>query len=182
MDPYLLLKLVHVVAACLWVGGVATLAVLVALTDRKGDDAATLGALSLLGLAGRHVFSRASHATLGTGLVLAWLGGWGLAPWVVLSALLAAANMVYVKRVLAPSAGRIMATRAQGDLAGAAALARRHLRRIGTNLCGKLAVASSMVLKPALADPLMLVPAALLLLGLALHLQAPARVLSAQPA
>lgn len=182
MDPYLLLKLVHVVAACLWLGGVTVLALLVAITDRKGDDAATLGTLALLGLAGRHVFSRVSHLTLGTGLVLAWLGGWGLAPWVVLSALLAALNMAYLKRVLGPGGGRIMATRAKGDLAGAAVLARLQLRRIGTDLCGKLATVALMVLKPGLADPLVLVPAALLLLGAALHFHAPARGPAAQPA
>lgn len=180
MDLILLLKLVHVVTASLWLGGVAILALLVLLTDRKGDDAATLGALSLMGLAGRYVFSRVSHLTLGTGLVLAWLAGWGFAPWVVLSALLAGAGMAYVKRVLGPGAGGIVAARGQGDLAGAAALARRQLRRIGTDLCLKLAIVALMVLKPGLMDPLMLLPAALLSLGAALHLHAPARAPAAQ--
>ena len=182
MDLLLLLKLVHVVAACLWVGGSATLALLVLLTDRKGDDAAPLGTLSLMGLAGRHVFSRVSHVTLGPGVILAWLGGWGLAPWVVLSVVVAGANMAYLKRVLAPGAGRIMAARGQGDLAGAAALARRQLRRIGTNLSTKATIVVLMVLKPGLMDPLMLLPAALLCLGAALHFHVPSRTPAAQPA
>ena len=182
MDPYLLLKLVHVLAATLWTGGVGALALLVLLTDLRRDDAATLKALALLGLAGRHVFSRASHATLGTGVLLAWLGGWGLAPWVVLSVLLAALNVAYLRTVLAPSGARIVALRVGGDLVGAAVLARRQLRRVGTNLCGKLAIIALMILKPGLVDPLLLVPVALLLLGAALHVTAPSRAPALQPA
>ena len=175
MDPYLLLKLAHVVAALLWVGGVAILALLVIVVDRKGDDAATLGALALLGLAGRHVFGRAMAATLGSGLVLAWLGGWALSPWVVLSALLAVASVLYVKRVMAPASGAIMARRAGGDIPGAAALARRQLRRIGTDLSLKAAIIALMILKPGLPEPLLLVPAAFLSLGAVLHLSLTAR-------
>lgn len=182
MDLVLLLKLAHVVAALLWVGGVAILALLVVLTDRRGDDAATLGTLGLLGLAGRHVFARAMPATLLTGAVLAWLGGWGASPWVLLSAALAGANFAYLKLAMAPATGRILAARGAGDLAGAATLARAQLRRIGADLCLKTAIVVLMVLKPGWADPLLALPAAALLAGLALHLSATARAPAAQPA
>lgn len=182
MDLYLLFKLVHVVAACLWLGGVAILALLVLLVDLRRDDAATLGALSLLGLAGRHVFSRVAPLTLATGAALAWIGGWGLAPWVVLSAVLAALNHLYLKRIVFPGSAAIAARRAGGDIAGAAILARRQLRRMGADISVKLAIVGLMAMKPGLADPLLLAPAAFLLAAAALHLRAPTAVPTAQPA
>lgn len=182
MDLYLLIELAHVVAALLWVGGIAVLTLLVILMDRKGDDEATIGTLALMGFAGRHVFGRAMHATLGSGLVLAWLGGWGPEPWVILSAILAAAGVIYVKRVMSPAAGAIMARRAGGDLRGAAILARRQLRRIGTDLSLKAAVISLMVLKPGLADAHLLVPGGFIAVGTVLHLTLSARHPAPQPA
>ena len=182
MDLLLLLKLVHVAAALVWVGGLATLSLLVVLTDRKGDDAATLGALALLGLAGRIAFSRVAPLTLGTGLLLAWLAGWGLAPWVVLSATLALAGHLYLKRVVFPGGAAVAARRAGGDVAGAAVLARRQLRRLGADLAIKFAIVAVMVLKPGLGDPFLLVPAAILALGAALHLRTPDALRAPQPA
>lgn len=182
MDLYLLLKLVHVVAACLWLGGVTILALLVLVVDLRRNDAATLGALSLLGLAGPQVFARVAPLTLATGAVLAWMGGWGLAPWLVLSVALAGFNQLYLTRVLFPAGGAVAARRAGGDHAGAAILARRQLRRLGADASIKLAILALMAMKPGLADPLLLVPVAILLGGVALHLRAPSVATAAQPA
>lgn len=182
MDLVLLLKLVHVASALVWVGGVAILATLVVLTDRKGDDAATLGAMGLMGLAGQKVFSRAAPLTLGTGLLLAWLGGWGFAPWVVLSAALAAAGHLYLKAVIFPGGAAVRAAAVAGQTSLAASLARRQLRRLGADLSIKAAIIATMVLKPGLAPVDLLVPALLLALAAGLHLRTLALAPTAQPA
>lgn len=184
MDPYLLLKFVHVVGAILWVGGASILTLLVVLLDRRGDDAATLTGVSYVALLGNRVFLPLSLLVILTGLGLAWLGGWGFAAWTVLATGIVVATAVLGGAVLGPTTEKaVKVWREEGDLAQALGLGRRVLRLVKADLGGQFAIIALMVLKPGWTDPMLLVPAAILLGGVALGLLAGrARPAAAQPA
>lgn len=183
MDLYLLLKLVHILGAIVWVGGASVLTLLVMLLDRKGDDLATLTSLDYIGTLGSRVFAPVGLLTILTGLTLGWLGGWGFAAWTVLAALTVACTFLLGALVLGPASERtVRIWKQEGDLAAAMALGRRALRLTKLDLGAQFAIIALMVLKPGWTDPLLIVPAAILGLGvLAYALGAPRRPV-AQPA
>jgi hypothetical protein len=118
-----------------------------------------------------------------TGLVLAWLGGYGFAAWTVLAVLIVAVTFTLGAAVLGPTCERTVKLWAEtGDTAAAIGLGRRVLRLVKLDLGGQFAIIALMVLKPGWTDPLLLVPAALLALGGLLYaLDGSARA-DAQPA
>ncbi|TNC68514.1 DUF2269 family protein [Rubellimicrobium roseum] len=184
MDPYLLLKLVHVVGAILWVGGASIMTLLVLLLDRRGDDAATMTGVSYVALLGNRVFLPLSLLVILTGLGLAWLGGWGFAAWTVLATAVVVATAALGGAVLGPTTERaVKVWRDEGDMAQAIALGRRVLRLVKVDLGGQFAIIALMVLKPGWTDPALLVPVAFLGCGVALGLMpGRARASAAQPA
>jgi uncharacterized membrane protein len=181
MDLFLLLKLVHVLLAILWVGGAAVLTFVIMVVDRDRNDEATLSAVSHMALAGQRIFGPGSMLTILTGLALAWMGGYGFAAWTVLSAAIVAVTTTLGLTVLGPTSGKCVALWKQGDTAGAARLGRKVMHVVKADLLAQFAIIALMVLKPGWTDPLLLVPAALVALALALGLRAPAPV-AAQPA
>jgi uncharacterized membrane protein len=184
METLLLLKLVHVVGAILWVGGASILTLLVLILDRRGDDAATMTGVSYVALLGNRVFAPLGLLVIATGLLLAWLAGWGLAAWTVLATVIVAATFLLGALVLGPSCERAVRTwEATGDATGSIPLGRRVLRLVKLDLGGQFAIISLMVLKPGWSDPLLLVPAAILVVGaLAFWRGAPPSTPAAQPA
>lgn len=168
MDLYLLLKLVHILGAILWVGGATIMAILALILDRRGDEAALLGAMDSFGLLGNRVFLPLSLLVIATGLVMAWLGGWGFAAWTVLAFVTVVCTAVLGATVLGPTLERAIALRKAGDEAGAVALGRWTLRLVKLDLGGQFAIIALMVVKPGWADPALLVPAAILALGVLL--------------
>jgi uncharacterized membrane protein len=183
MDLYLLLKLVHILGAIVWVGGASVMTLLVMLLDRKGDDEATLTAVDYLGTLGNRVFAPIGMLTILTGLTLAWLGSWGLAAWTVLAAITVTCTFLLGALVLGPVSGRMVKVwKEEADAAAAMALGRRALRLIKLDLGAQFAIITLMVVKPGWTDPLLVVPAAILGLGiLAYALGAPQRP-ATQPA
>lgn len=182
MDLYLLLKFVHVMGAILWVGGAAILTLLVAILDRRGDDAATMTGVSYVALLGNRVFAPVGLVVILTGLVLAWLGGYGFSAWTVLAVVIVAGTFTMGAAVLGPTCERAVKTWAEAGDAAAIALGRRVLRLVKLDLGGQFAIIALMVLKPGWTDPLLVVPAAILALGgLAYALHGSARA-DAQPA
>lgn len=183
MDLYLLLKLVHVMGAIVWVGGASILTLLCAVLDRRGDDQATLTGVSYVALLGNRVFAPMGLGVILSGLVLAWLGGYGVAAWTVLAVAVVACTFALGALVLGPTCERTVTLWAEtGDTAAAIGSGRRVLRLVKLDLGGQFAIIALMVLKPGWTDPLLLVPAAILALGglaYAMHGSAPA---DAQPA
>jgi uncharacterized membrane protein len=183
MDLYLLLKLVHVVGAIVWVGGASILTLLCVILDRRGDDQATLTGVSHVATIGNRVFAPVGLGVILTGLVLAWLGGYGFAAWTVLAVLIVVCTFTLGAFVLGPTCERTVKLWAEtGDTAAAIGSGRRVLRLVKLDLGGQFAIIALMVLKPGWTDPLLLVPASILLLGgLAYALDGSARA-DAQPA
>lgn len=179
----LLLKFAHVMGAILWVGGASILTLLCVILDRRGDDQATLTGVSYVALLGNRVFAPLGMATILSGLLLAWLAGYGFAAWTVLAAVIVVCTFLLGALVLGPACERAIALwKETGDASQAIAMARRVLRLVKLDLGGQFAIIALMVLKPGWVDALLLVPAAILALGaLAYHRDAPAQGM-AQPA
>ncbi|WP_210527079.1 DUF2269 family protein [Rubellimicrobium arenae] len=183
MDPYLLLKFAHVMAAIFWVGGASILTLLVLILDRRGDDAATMTGVSYVALLGNRVFAPLGLFTIVTGLAAAWLGSWGFAAWTILAAMIVACTFVLGALFLGPTCERAVKSHQEsGDAAASMVHGRRVLRLVKLDLAGQFAIISLMVLKPSWTDLHLLVPAALLLLGGLAVLRAPGRPVAAQPA
>ncbi len=166
MELLLLLKLAHVVGAILWVGGASILTLLVVILDRRGDDAATMAGVSHVALLGNRVFAPLGLLVIASGLLLAWLAGWGFAAWTVLATAIVVGTFLLGALVLGPSCERAVRTwEATGDAAGAVVLGRQVLRLVKLDLGAQFAIIGLMVLKPGWTDPLLLVPALLLAAG-----------------
>lgn len=166
MDLYLILKLLHVVAAILWVGGASIMTLLVIVLERRGDDEATLGTTAHLSLLGNRVFLPLSLFVIATGLPMAWLGGWGLQAWTVLATLIVVLTAGLGGAVLGPTLDRaVHEWKVEGDTPKAIATGRRLLRLVKLDLGAQFAIISLMVLKPGWTDPALAVPAACVALG-----------------
>jgi uncharacterized membrane protein len=179
----LLLKFVHVMGAVVWVGGATVMTLLCFILDRRRDDVATMTCISYLGTLGNGVFAPLGMGTILTGLLLAWLGGYGFAAWTVLAAVIVVCTFLLGALVLGPASGQVVASwKETGDAAASMAKARQVLRLVKLDLGGQFAIIALMVLKPGWVDVLLLVPVAILALGaLAYYRGAPAQA-EAQPA
>jgi uncharacterized membrane protein len=183
VELYLLLKLVHVVGAIVWVGGASILTLLVVILDRRGDDRATLTGLSYVALLGNKVFAPTGLAVILLGLLLAWMGGHGLAAWTILSAVIVSCTFVLGATVLGPSSERtVRIWEDTGDAALSIGLGRQVLRLVKLDLAGQFTIIALMVLKPGWADPLLAVPALILALGAAAWFRGAPAPAQAQPA
>jgi uncharacterized membrane protein len=168
MDPYLLLKFVHVVGAILWVGGATIMTILALILDRRPDGRDLITAINFFALLGNRVFLPLSLLVIVTGLTLAWLGSWGFAAWTVLAAVVVVGTTVLGAAVLGPAVDRAQRLSAEGDVAGALSLGRKVLRLVKIDLGGQFGIIALMVLKPGWSDPMLLVPVAILATGVAL--------------
>ena len=110
MDPYLILKFVHVAMAILWVGGASILTLLVVILLSRGDDEATMTGVSYVALLGNRVFAPVGLATIASGLTLGWLGGWFWPAWTVLAIAIVACTFVLGAAVLGPTCERSVTT------------------------------------------------------------------------
>lgn len=174
MDFYATLKLLHVAAAILWVGGASVLTLLLAILLRRGDDEATMDGLSFMALMGGRVFAPVGLAAILSGLVLGWAGGWFWAAWTVLALGLVAGTFTLGATVLGPSTERAAQLRKERDLPAAMALCRRALRFAAIDLGAQWAIIALMVMKPGWADLSLALPAALILAGAVAALRGPA--------
>lgn len=182
MEPYLLLKFVHVAMAIGWVGGASVLTLLTVILLNRGDDQATMTGVSYVALLGNRVFAPLGLATIVTGLTLGWLGGWFWAAWTVLAIAIVAGTFVLGAMVLGPTCEKAVAIWQEGDLPEAMTLGRKVLRLVALDLGAQWAIISLMVLKPGWADPALVVPALLVAAGLTVALRRPAASSAAQAA
>lgn len=173
MDLYLLLKFLHVAMAIVWVGGASILTLLLVILMKRGDDQASLTAMSYMGLLGNRVFAPVGGVTILSGLVLAWLGGWFPMAWTLLAPAIVACTFVLGATVLGPTGERIVKLWQAGDTAGAMTASRKLMRLVALDLGAQWAIIALMVMKPGWTDAALAVPAALILAGLAVALRRP---------
>ena len=168
MDAYSLLKLAHVALAMVWVGGASVLTLVVVVLMRKGDDEGTLAATSYLALLGMKVFAPVGGATILSGVVLGWMGGWFWQAWTVLALAIVAGTFALGAAYLGPSTDRVVALWRGGDTPGAMAVSRRVMGVVSLDLGAQWTIISLMVLRPGWTDPSLIVALVPLALGAAL--------------
>ena len=152
MDPYSLLKTLHVLSATAWVGGGLMGIALGFTAARSRSDEALLDTMAQLEWCARRIFVPCSFATLGFGLGMTWLGNLWLDAWIVVGLVGIAAVIAMGIVVLGPRIDRLLALRAAGRTLDAVRLARQVL--LAASLDGVLLVliVIDMVLKPASDD------------------------------
>ena len=153
MDWYSIIKLLHVVAAILWLGGGFAMVVLATRADRASDHETLLHHIRSVTLLGARVFVPSSLATLLTGLAMAWLWTGFSEPWILIGIGGFTFTFIMGVAVLGPSATRVLLTAAD-EGAGPTALrqARRLLQVAKIDLTAMFVVVAAMVLKPSSGD------------------------------
>lgn len=145
------LKLVHVLAVVVWVGGGIALTVLNARMRRFPDPAARIAFADLNVFYGRAVLGPAGGFAFLGGVALVARSAWSFsAPWVVWGLLVLVASMylgAVPTRKTAEEMARITAA-AQPDPARIAALQRRFAVLAWVNLALLVSAIAAMVLKP----------------------------------
>lgn len=168
MDLYSLVKLLHVVAAVLWVGGGFALMLLAARADRAGDTQGMLQVMRSVGELGNRLFMPASLVTLLLGLVMCWFWVGFRDLWIVIGLAGYATTFLVGTLVFKPSADRMSALIAREGVTPAVLdQGRRILKVARFDYAVMLVIVADMVLKPTAADvPILLAMAAVLGLGL----------------
>lgn len=153
MDWYSLVKLLHVVAAVVWVGGGFTLMLLAVRADRAGNIEGMLQAMRAIGEMGNRLFAPASVVTLMLGLIMCalWIGFGDL--WIMIG--LAGYVMTFLvgTMIFKPTADWMAAIIASDGVTPAALdQGRRILKVARFDYAIMLIVVADMVLKPTLSD------------------------------
>ncbi len=148
---YSWLKLLHVVAAIVWMGGYVTMAFLTARLLRAGDRAVLQGYWRAVSAFGGPVMGSASGLTLLAGVGAAIAGHLFALLWVQLGLGLIVLLFVLGAAVVGPAGRRLRAAleAAEWDAAAAAAAGRRLVMLEEAYLLVLLVSVAVMVLKPA---------------------------------
>ncbi|MBN9232463.1 MULTISPECIES: DUF2269 family protein [Phyllobacteriaceae] len=166
MDWYPIVKLLHVVAATIWVGGGFTMILVGTLADRANDQETLMALLKATAKLGKLLFMPSSLATLVSGLIMTsvWTGFSEL--WVIIGLCGYAAAFVTGTFVLKPWTQKIAAMLARDGITPAAvALGRRTLRFGKFDYIVMAIVVADMVLKPTLHNTGELTAMAVLMIG-----------------
>lgn len=120
MDWYPIVKLLHVVAATIWVGGGFTMILVGTLADRANDQETLMALLKATAKLGKLLFMPSSLATLVSGLIMTsvWTGFSEL--WVIIGLCGYAAAFVTGTFVLKPWTQKIAAMLARDGITPAA--------------------------------------------------------------
>jgi uncharacterized membrane protein len=153
MEPYLILKCLHVFSAIVWVGGGFVLMLLGTVARRTQGEAELITVLRQVAMIGPRLFLPASLATLGFGLGMVLAGGLAWDAWIVLGLGGTLATALLGQFVLKPRADLALAllpdpTRRREALRTASELF--ALARIDYALL--FSVVALMVLKPGWGD------------------------------
>ena len=127
MDFYLALKVLHVIAAAIWVGGGITMLILSAVASQEADrQLAMIRDFSRLG----PIFLPLAILVVLSGGTLVFTGHWGAAPWVLATLVTVGTSFVLGGAFVGPTMDRVEKLAASGDAAGALAVG-RPLVKIG---------------------------------------------------
>lgn len=152
MDPYSVLKTLHVLSATAWVGGGLLGTALGFMALRSRSDEALLDTMAQLAWSARRIFVPASFATLAFGLGMTWLGGLWLEVWVLIGLGGIACVIALGIVVLGPRIERLLALRADGRSADAVSIARQVLLAASFDGTVLVLIMVDMVVKPTLGD------------------------------
>lgn len=152
MDLSTLLKFVHVSAAVLWVGGGFAMILASLVLAGRSTAETQLAVVRATVLLAPRLFIPASFVTLGSGLALLFVAGWGWQPFTVLGLAGVVFTAGFGALVLGPSCERALQT---GDIQGATAAlpALRRVQRLAMmDYAIQFAIVFLMVVKPSWHD------------------------------
>ncbi|HVG48778.1 MAG TPA: DUF2269 family protein [Rubellimicrobium sp.] len=153
MDPYHLLKLLHIGAAIVWIGSGLGLLVLFAAAEQWHDEVDVLRVIKGASILGPTLSVPAALASLVTGLGLVWGGAFDWEAWLVLS-------MIGVAAVIALGAGVVgpklewatLVWERNDDMAAALACGRQAMRIARLDQVLQFAILALMVTRPGWED------------------------------
>jgi len=150
MDWYTLIKLLHVLAAILWIGGVFIMLMIAMQALRSRDEAELVRTVAQMGWAAERVFVPGSIATTVLGLIVATLGQmWGDL-WVILGLAGVAITMALGILVLSPRVKKVASTDAVTP--ETVAISRQTVTLVKFDCAALFVVVADMVLKPQVGD------------------------------
>jgi len=164
MDWYSIVKFLHVVSAVVWVGGGFMLMLLAVLADRAGDVDASVKMMRATGELGGKLMMPASMLTLAFGLVMCWFWVGFSDLWIIIGLAGFAATAMIGTFVFKPTADRLGAMIAKDGVTPAVLAEGRRIMKIARfDYAVMLVVVADMVLKPTMADTVILTVMALVL-------------------
>lgn len=165
MDWYSIVKLLHVMAALIWVGGGFAMMVNGTLADRAGDDEATMRAIRLSSDLGGLLMVPASLLTLVFGIVMCWFWTGFTDLWIIIGLAGYAATFLIGLLIFKPTSERLAEmVKRDGITPAALGEGRRMMKIARFDYSVMLVVVADMVLKPASSDTVVLTAMAVVLL------------------
>lgn len=153
MDPYEVLKLVHIGAMIVWIGSGLGLLVLFAAAEQWHDEGDVLRVVKGASILGPSLSVPSGLLVLVTGLGLVWGGGFGWEAWVLLSLLGVAAVFALGAGIVGPRLEwATLVWERDGDTAQALACGRRAMRIARLDQVLQFAILSLMVTRPGWED------------------------------
>lgn len=152
MDLPALLTFVHVLAAVLWVGGGFAMILAGLVLQRRSPAETQLALVRATSLLAPRLFIPASVITLGSGVTLLYVAGWGWQPFTILGLIGVVFTSVFGATVLGPNCDRAARLAdAQGAVA-ALPILRRTYRLAVMDYAVQFAIVFLMVSKPGWQD------------------------------
>lgn len=176
MDPYELLKLLHIGATIVWIGSGLGLLVLFAAAEQWHDEADVLRVIKGASILGPTLSVPSGLVALATGLLLVWGGGFAWEAWLVLSLLGVAAVFALGAGVVGPRLEwATLVWERDDDAELALACGRRAMRIARLDQVIQFAILALMVMQPGWADVRTLAALGLVVLVAAALVLRPAR-------
>lgn len=150
MDWYTLIKLLHVLAAILWIGGVFVMLTLAMQAVRSRDEAELVPTVAQMGWATERVFVPGSIATTILGLIVATVGHMWSDLWVILGLAGVAITMALGILVLSPRVKRVASAGAvTPETIG---ISKQTVTLVKFDCAALFVMVADMVLKPQVGD------------------------------
>jgi uncharacterized membrane protein len=157
MDSYLLLKLAHVAAAILWLGGGFATFIMATIADRQNDQAGLLAIMGKTALLGDRVFLPSAIVALVSGCALVWLSWSFMEAWIVAALAGFFVSFILGAVMLKPGLDRLTAeANRDGATPSVLSQVQRLLRIVRFDFVVLISILILMVLKPSSAQPAVL--------------------------
>ena len=150
MDWYTVFKLLHVLTAIIWIGGVFVMLMLGIHAAKSRDDAQLVQVVQQMGWAAERIYVPASIATVLLGMVVAALGDMWSYLWVIVGLAGMAITMALGILALTPRVKKIAAIHAVTP--ETIAISRQTLTLVKFDCAALFVVVADMVLKPQIDD------------------------------
>jgi len=171
MDWYTVFKLLHVLTAIIWIGGVFVMLMLGIHAAKSRDDAQLVQVVQQMGWAAERIYVPASIATVLLGMVVAALGDMWSYLWVIVGLAGMAITMALGILALTPRVKKIAAIHAVTP--ETIAISRQTLTLVKFDCAALFVVVADMVLKPQIDDWTTMAVMTIVVLGAAVIWLAP---------